>query len=301
MATFAQWWNSARRGDSHRITWICGPEASLRLLALRTITQSASDERYLFVLPFDSEKALWDHLDQSNPTKTRTVLFGSERIVENYRLSSFIGMSSNGLSTYIFDGGSYQIPAGETELGKILRMKAKIINCVTPSHDDLLTIVTSQCPSDVTQSTVERLLTRVGGDVTEALSVAQKARILGTLSPQVVDKLVDELPAKNFLNSMIACDKKSAAKSISSLTEVSQVLSTLMLRLDQLEQLGTFLRQGYTLRDMMPYISVPVIKSLEPYVALHDDRALLRRRNLVAEMSHARASVGALEIGVARW
>lgn len=228
-------------------------------------------------------------------------MLGFDRYERSDSLLEFFGRSSYSRTNVTFDCGSTEIPGRETELGKLLRTKAKIINCVTPSHDDLLTIVKSQCPSGVTQGTVERLLTRVGGDVTEALSVAQKARILGTLNYQVVNALVDELPAKNFLNSMIACDKKSAAKSISSLTEVNQVLSTLMLRLDQLEQLGTFLRQGYTLRDMMPYISVPVIKSLEPYVALHDDRALLRRRNLVAEMSHARASVGALEIGVARW
>lgn len=297
MATFASWWKSQHRDRLKRVTWICGKEPALRLVAIRGLTPALA-EKYLFVLPLDSEKSLWDHLDQSPQYHNFTMIYGAETITDLDRLNKFLELSVTNTYGYVMFDSSDQKVIESTELRK---QKHRVIQAKTPNPEDAHSIVLAHCPPDTTGATVSHLLARTGGDLTEALSVAYKASVLGKLDARITDALTSERASRSFIEALTCCDRRTAALATGSVTETPLVLTVLMKRLDLLEQTKELLSQGMERRYLPKYLPPQLIQLLIDNAAQYDQSSLTRRRTLVAEASGARGNTGALEILTARW
>lgn len=316
MSTYAQWRTAADRGDVRRTTYVCGDQRILVEEVVDTI-------RYLLKLSDldhlthhaggrSSDREFWAAAQQHplNPGANRLVVVRNAEQVTNWTplgnwLASGRVLANNHLLFVSNDPDlskdRKQTPA---HIAELKAPKSHTIRCSMPNPEDARAWVRRRATLD--PETAEYLLTRVGGDLTQAAAVCAKLSLFdGMAGRSTIDHLCTQAAADTFGECLLHLDKVSAliAAEQSGDKDAGRVIGLLDSRLDVLDQLHRAVRAGYKTREVqgLPYF---LVKQYWPVAKWYDPDAVDRRRKLLTLADQALrggARVGVLETIVALW
>ncbi len=320
MANYAMWRAAADKGETRRVTWICGDQPILVEEVVDTTRQAVrpSELDYLsFTGGVDPEREIWAAANQFplDPAAHRLLLIRrAEKVTQWAALEHWLASSRRFPNTYlVFVSGEDDFPyhytdgkrAGLKPHVELIKTRGRIVRCAMPNDIDLLAWVRRRAPS-LDEETADYLLRRCGGDLLSVAAVAGKLAVLsGTPGRASIDALCQENPSRSFVDHLLAVDKRQALLAAQRLTdrELPKLLATLDSRLDLLGELWRASRAGLSARDVQGQPMFLVRQYLP--IARHYDpnRCVYRRRVLAVCDDAARQGVktGLVEALVALW
>lgn len=234
------------------------------------------------------------------------VIRNAEKLKQWHRLDTWLGFTRQIPGIYLV------FVSNETTLGVKGAMPAHLsgfkaprgsaVKCSLPKEEDALAWVRRRAGLD--DSTARHLLTRTGGNLTVAAQVCAKlALFAGQAGTATIDALVQESPAADFSDSLIALDRKRALLCIPDLSwEASKLIALLDSRLDVLHTLHRAQIAGHGWRDssVNPYLA----RKYLPHARHYDTQKCAYRRRVLAVVDDALRSGahdGVFEALVALW
>lgn len=182
--------------------------------------------------------------------------------------------------------------------------RGHLIKCTQPNENDALAWVRRRARLD--EPVARYLLTRVGGDLTQAAAVCTKLSLFDARAgAATINALVDENPQADFTDSLIALDKRQALLHTDTIGYADQfgLLALLDSRLDLLHKLHRLQIAGRNWHDVTG-ISPFLTRRYLPHARHYNPAACTQRRRLLASIEHALRSgarIGTLETLVALW
>lgn len=181
--------------------------------------------------------------------------------------------------------------------------RGSLVKCSMPKQQDAVAWVQRRATMDA--STAQHLLARTGGSLTAAAHVCAKLALFdGMAGAATVDALVNESPAADFAENLIALDRKRALLCIPDLTfEHAKLVALLDSRLDLLQTLHRAQIAGQGWRDshgVNPYLA----RQYLPHARHYPPTTCAYRRRVLAVIDDALrngARVGVFEALVALW
>lgn len=319
MGTYTQFHTAARAGDFRRVTWICGDQPVLIEEVIDTIRDhlrpSELDRLTLHSGPtFDRD--VWATANQHllNPGSNRMILIrDADRLTRWDQLTLWLTRTRQLPGVYlVFVSNDTDLPASNVNGRKTLKPhiaqikapRGSLVRCTLPTEADTLAWIRRRATMD--DHTARYLLTRTGGNLTAAAAVCAKLNLFDTTAGKAsIDALVNETPAADLADSLIAADRRRALLAADRVTErdLHRLIALLDSRLDLLQQLHRNLAQGSSWRDnqgINPYL----VRQYQPYARDYDPRTCARRRRVLAVIDDAirnGAHIGLVEALIALW
>lgn len=320
MANFTQWLAAVDRGELRRITWVCGEQRTLVEEVVET-TRARVGASVLNAVSLiggvDTDADIWAQANQFplEPGAPRFVLVREAQAVRHWLpLRHWLAATRTLPSVYlVFVSAEPEVPSVKADGKKnpaphidwMRAPKGHVVRCSTPNPDDAVTWLRRH--ATLTEDAARHLLTRVGGNLRAARTVATKLSLFPGVpaGPRAIDALVTELPGAGFVDALVALDRPGALRGLTGLNDAERLrsLSTLEQRLDLLATLHQHLRAGLTPRDIQ---GVPhfLVRLYWTYAKHYDVHRCAYRRRLLAVLDDAvrnGARTGVFEALVALW
>lgn len=311
MATFAQW---AKGKKLTRVTWVCGPErvlqdevevsyrAGLRLVGLTTQGWGTDTMDWLLTPPVSPELRLVREAEKlHSPNLIPTLLD------ETFDNAFTVFFSSEDDFSYLPGDKKRQLVPHLAALRD--SRHGQIIRCCAPKDDEGKAAMVASWWPGAGKNIAAGLLTRCGGDLTEARQVITKANLAGLpATPENAAALCDHRPQDDYADRLLNGDKAGAMASASVISreETGRVLGLLTYRLSLLAVLGDAVRKGADMREVTARLRVDpyVTRLLRPHAAAYTAEKIARCREILALAETAwrsGASTGVLEAVVSLW
>ncbi len=316
MATFAQWRASAEVGE-RRVTYVCGDQSVL-VEEVVDHTRAALAARfgtgpeYVSLArssTFDTD--VWAEAFQSSLTvgmPRLVVVRDAEHLKRWDKLDLWMGLRRRMPGVFLlFVSGQPDVPK---EGGKVARHLAVIkapagflVRCTRPKEDDALAFARRRAPS-LDADMAGYLLRRAGGELTTVAAACAKISLFdGAVGPTTIDALCAERPADNFVNHLVAGQKRQALLCLPDLEDRPLgVLHRLGNLLDLLAKLHRIQISGQSWRDagvdsFQAQLYLPQARDYDPKRCVYRRRALA----VVEDALLQGATVGVMEGLVALW
>lgn len=320
MPSYAQWRQSADKGQVARVTWLCGDQ---RVLVEEVIEET---KRILDISEFDyvslsadsdPEVAIWDAAYQYSldPDAFRFVLVrAADKISRWEPLKSWFADSRHLVNTYLmFVSDEADYPTVSDTKGELLahveliRNKGKAVRCSMPNEHELTEWVKRN--STFGDSTTKFLLQRTGSDLAAVANICKRSMMFKNDPGNVIVKqLVEEASLQSFADALIFNNKKSALLEIQKtpVSEYSKIIGQLYSRLDMLYVLHKAAPNFNTIKEMSAATGVKIFL-IQRYLSAaktYDRNKVIKCRNLLTIVDDAvqrNATDNALELLVTMW
>ena len=321
MPSYAQWRNSAEKGQVARVTWLCGDQ---RILVEEVIEET---KKFLEITEFDyysfsaesnSALEIWDAAFQYSldPTANRLVLVREADYLSDWSpLVKWFAHSRQFVSTYLMfvsDLAEYPVVPDQKNVTlqahiELIRTKGKTVRCNLPSSGELVAWI--QRNSVFAEDTAKYLLDRSGGDLKVINNLCRKSMMFGADPGQrVVAQLAEEVTQQSFADALLAMDKKAALQALTRLPEAeyTRVVGQLYSRLDVLHTLHKAVPNFNTVRELSEATGLKIflIQKYSPLAKQYDQVKLTKCRNILTIVDDAiqrNATSGAMELLVTLW
>lgn len=304
--TYATWRASADKAEARRCIYVCGPERILVQEVIDT-TLSIVNPSHLDYVTMSAERRspaeVWLAASTYplNPGAPRLVLVrDAEKLRHWGGLQGWLDNARRLPGTYLmFASNEPDVPNAEhiTLLRK--RSLGQVVRCTRPNETDLTAWVRRRSGLDVELST--RLLNHVDWELSAAADACAKLTLLGAnLSASTVDAVCIP-PAGDFVEYLLAEDKKQAIATTYQLDTAA--LGLLAARVDVLARLWVAARAGIPLREIRDVPQFLVARYHGTASRWHPKRCAHARRVLavVEDVYRSGARDGVGEALVALW
>lgn len=319
MSTYAQWRRAIDAGDLRRVTWVAGDQSVLIEDVIDTTRGKLAPAPGDYLsLSYSStfERDVWAEANQfpMTPGANRMVLIrDAEKLTRFEQLELWLTRTRALPGVYlVFVSGEGDLPMTGTgnrrtlkpHVEKLRAPRGYLVRCTTPSEPDAVAWIRQRAPLD--EDLAKFLLTRTGGNLAACAAVTAKLALFSQAAGEgTVTALVNESPAADLTDSLIALDKRRALLSIDGMRhdDLFRVLALLDSRLDLLQKLHRIQIAGQTWRDVTG-ISPFLQRQYMPHARHYDPASCARRRRILAIVDDALrngARVGVLECLVALW
>lgn len=315
MGSFPQWTRALQKDGPRRITYVCGPQRAL----VRDVTDTT--RKLIDPGPLDlhfasgADKNLWAVAFQHvmEPGARRLIVISDAEKISNWApFSSWVaqGRALPGVHL-LFVSNDDDLP--RTGTGRRTTAKAHIelmkpprgyvVRCTDLAEDDAVDWVKARSPLDT--AVARHLLTRVGGDLAAAGAVCAKLHAFGpvTVAAGVIDQLVAARPGEDFVDSLLALNKRDAFAQIPAITDHGKTLGLLDSRLDVLAQLWAA-QAASRYVSAVPGVNPFLVRRYLPMAKDYQPQRCAYRRQALAVVDNAlRTGIrdGAWEVLVALW
>lgn len=328
MASFSTWKIHADRGTLKRVHWVCGPERILVEEVLDTVRRYAApaDLDYMALragrVP---DRDLWAaaFTYPATPGARRLLVVRDAEKISNWRpMKSWFERSRELPGVWIVfvsaDDGFYDKSIKDEDSDDKLRPHVRVIKdasqgyivrCAALSDDDAVAWLRARS-SQMSDLVAQRVLVRVGGNLSAAAAVAKKASVFGGQLPEkVADALCQEASANDFSDDLLAMQKRAALLAAISVErgEIGRLLGLLDSRLDLMSKINAALRQRmFDARAVASSQDVKIFLVLKYRAAakLYDPARVRSCRQALAVCDDAHrsgATQGVLQTLVALW
>lgn len=328
MSSFTQWYTAfAKKPEPKQITWVCGSEPVLVEYIVSTIVRHISAPVATFVAGEDSERMIWEELDQHPiDNKPRLVIIRSaDRLKKLERLITLVTeRRDNPLTHYVFVSNSdklERLPVAEEDRrskkqGELVPHLASITGKGSLIECKAFTQATAKTAVEWVKSLVlirdgvaQHLLSRSAWDLRLVRDVCVKlANFDEDITKNTVNVLLSEKPQDSFVNSLLEINKKHALLALQSLPEgdYSRTIGLLDSRLDLAGLVHDMLGSQAQRFEIMRAAGSQgfLVDSISHVAHNYSSQRILQLRSLMAIADEALqhgATVGVLETLVVFW
>lgn len=316
IATYSQWRTSPEVGE-RRVTYVCGDQPVL-VEEVVDHTRAAVSQRFgtdpEFVSlsrssTFDTD--VWAEAFQSplTPGQPRLVVVRDAEHLKRWdKLHLWMGFRRRMPGIFlVFVSGQPDVPkAGGKVVAHLAIIKAPagfLVRATAPKDDDAIAFARRRAPG-LDADMAAYLLDRAGGELITVASACAKISLFnGKVGPTTIDALCAERPADNFVNHLVASQKRQALQCLPDLDDRSLgVLHRLGNLIDLLARLHRIQISGQSWRDAG--VDSFQARLYLPYARDYDLRRCVYRRRVLAVVEDALlqgATTGVMEGLVALW
>lgn len=184
----------------------------------------------------------------------------------------------------------------------------RLIRCGPLNEEDAIAYVKHRLPG-TDEETAKAALKRAVGNTYDVVNFLEKCKVLGIQpSQKATDLLLTTRSADDFVSLLTALRKTEALKAAATVPadDVSRIIGSLDLRLDQLQRLNTCQSRGMSMRDTITTTQIPpfVVLELLPHCQHYrrpDVKVRTEALALTDEAWQEGARSGVLETLVALW
>lgn len=319
MGSWRQWRTSIDGGDLRRVTWVAGDQPVLVEDVIDTTRRllAPGPGDYLSLSHTSTfDRDVWAEANQfpMSPGTNRMILIrDADKLNRWDQLDLWLSRTRQLPGVYlVFVSGEPDLPMTGTGNRRTLKPhvaglrapRGYLVRCATPSEADAIAWIRAR--STLTETTAGFLLTRTGGNLAACAAVTAKLALFEQAAgEQAITALVNETPAADFTDNLIALDKRRALLSLGGLRHDDMFRLTALLdaRLDLLLKLHRIQIAGQTWRDVTG-ISPFLQRQYMPHARHYDAAACSRRRRVLAladAVIRNGARIGVFETLVALW
>lgn len=313
------WRAAADKGETKRITWVCGNQPVLVEEVVDTVRAALkpSDLDYhSFAAGSDPDRDIWAAANQHplQPGANRLVLIRrAEKIASWGSLETWLAGTRHLPTTYlVFVAAEDDFPyryvdgkrAGLKPHVELIKARGRIVRCAPPNEADAVAWVRRRAPLDPDMA--RYLLQRSGGNLSTVAAACAKIALFNT-SPGTgaIDALCAEAPNDTFVDSLLAMRKRDALLAADSLPErdYTKTIALLDTRLDLLASLWRATRAGLSAREVQGHPPF-LVRQYMPVAKLYEPRRCEYARRVLAVLDNALRSgarTGVIEALVALW
>lgn len=315
MATYAIWRAGADKGDHRRLTWVCGDQAVLvdEVVAdTRAAINPGPLDYHSYTAGSDPDRVIWARAYQHPLTAGAPVLIvvrRAEKISSWEQLHCWAAQMRLQPGVYLLfvaDVDDFpRVGDGLAPQLELIKTKGRIVRCSRPGEDDLLAWLRRRAPAMDT-ATARHLLTRVGGDLSEAADTCAKlAALPGTPTTAAIDVLAACQSADTLADALARCDKPRALLAARQLgdRDLIAAIAGLTVRLDLLASLWHAARAGLYARDVTGHPAY-LVHAWLPYAKHYDPKRAAHRLQVLAvcdDAARSGARTGLAEALIALW
>jgi DNA polymerase III delta subunit len=321
MSNYAQWRSSVDKNEIRRITWVCGDQPVLVEEVVDTIRDQlkATDLDHVSLTAGDDpDRTIWAAANQYPlvPGANRLILVRQAEKVRRWEpLEEWLANSRRLPNSYlVFVSGEPDVPYTMVEGKRVPKPwielmrppRGHVVRCGMPREADAIAWTKRRAPLD--DEMAKYLLMRAGGNLALVASVCAKLALFdtkGVPGPRVIDELCREVPADEFVESLLMGRKRDALLATQGMDErdYRRVVATLDHRLDLLSTLNRAVRSGQSQREL-GNVSQFLVRQYWLAAKHYDDRRCLYKRQVLAVVDSALrngARDAVLEALVALW
>ena len=319
MPSYAQWRQSADKGQVARVTWLCGDQ---RVLVEEVIEETKSQlqiTEYDYVsmsAESDSQLAIWDAAYQYSldPDANRLILVRDADKISNWeQLKGWFADSRQLVTTYLMfvsDHADYPMVPDTKELMEhveLIRSKGKVVRCSMPNEHELSLWIKRN--STFGDATTKFLIERAGSDLPTIANVCRKSMMFKQDPGNVIVKqLTEEFANESFADSLIFGNKKAALLSLEQLpaSEFAKIIGQLYARLDTLYVLHKAAPNFNTMKEMSAATGLKIflIQRYLSVARVYDRNKVTKCKNVLTIVDDAiqrNATDAAMELLVTLW
>ncbi len=300
-----------------RVTYVCGDQPILVEEVVDHTREAIADRfgispQYVSLArtsTFDTD--VWAEAFQSplGVGKPRLVVVRDAEHLKRWdKLALWMGLKRRMPGIFlVFVSGEPDVPKeGGKVAARLAVIKAPhgfLIRCTKPKADDAIAFARRRAPS-LDDDMAAYLLRRSGGELLTVASACAKISLFNSpVGPTTIDALCAERPADNFVNHLVAGQKRKALLCLPDLDDRPLgVLHRLGTLLDLLERLHRIQISGQSWRDAG--VDTFQAQLYLPHARDYDHRRCVHRRRVLAVVEDALlqgAQVGVMEGLVALW
>jgi DNA polymerase III delta subunit len=320
MSTYAQWRTAADKGETRRVTWVCGNQPVLVEEVVDTTRAAllATDLDYTSLTAGQHpDRDIWAAALQYplQPGVARLVLVRDAHRISHWApLNTFLTAARQLPTNHLlFVSPEPDFPA-HTVAGKraglaahaeLIRGKGRLVRCAMPNETDLIAWVRRRAPA-MDDEMIRYLLTRAGANLATVAGTCKKiAALKGNPGPATIDVLCTPAPAESFVDNLLARKPVDALRTVATLTDRDALAAIALLdtRLDLLAALWRSTRAGLSARDVTG-VPVFLVRRYLPIAKHYDPKRVVYARRVLAVVDNALrngARGGVLEALTALW
>jgi DNA polymerase III delta subunit len=315
VGSWRQWRTAVDAGDLRRVTWVAGDQPVLveEVVATTRSKLNPSDLDYVSLSYGPAfEREVWAAANQFplTPGANRMVLVrDADKLTRWGQLELWLKNTRALPGVYLVFvsdkpeqlGTNKGVPA---HLAAIRAPRGFIVRATGLNEDDAVAWVQSRSNLDTTLA--KYLLTRTGGNLTDAAAVCAKLALFDQgAGSATINALVAESSSDDFTDNLIAGDKRRALLGLPDLDHTDRIRAIALLdsRLDLLERLHRMKIAGRSWREASG-ISPFLLRQYMPHANGYDPDTCTHRRQVLAVLDDVvRRGIndGVLEALVALW
>jgi len=259
VANFTQFLNAHNRGETKRMYWACGPVRRLVEEVVDLVVKRVGADpfdRVRLTAGANPERDIWSAVNQYPTDGPRMVVVREAERLQRWEVLPGWYADRELAASHVLFVSSEHVTDTSTDHLHLIVSKGKFVKCGPFNPPDRgkpdRRYEVLKAHATITDSAARLLLLRTRGDMDSALDFLNKCKLFsGTVDERVVAALVEEEPADNYVESLIAFKAADAFQALHELPveEYSSIIGLLDYQLDCLFRLWRAMRKADNIRD----------------------------------------------------